>query len=453
MLKEKCGIFGIYSSSDDVSYTIRDGLFSLQHRGQESAGISVLRGGKIYSQKCPGEVVGLTDELLSKLSGTVGIGHVRYSTAGEKSLKNAQPMDRSTSKFNISLAFNGNIPYHEKLKEELLRHGYIFQTDSDTEVILTLYLRERAENDVWDACKNLMEDLPGSYSTLIMSDYEKLHLLAYRDPFGVKPLCVGKRDDDYLISSETIALEQTDAKFVKEVEPGEAVLISEDGFESKKLVKSNRHAHCAFEFDYFSHPGSEWEGKQIYSVRKRLGELLYELYPIDADVVIPVPDSGRSGAIGYSRRSGIPYEDGLIKNKFVGRTFIMPHQKKRENAVKHKLIPVKSVIKDKDVVVVDDSIVRGTTSKRVTNILKRWAKKVHLLSTFPKVTEPCYLGIDFPTQRELIASNKDIDEITKEIGADTVGYMTIEGLIDGIGLPENDLCLACLNKNCPIRLP
>jgi amidophosphoribosyltransferase len=456
MLKEMCGVVGIYSPNveEEVSGQLYCCLMALQHRGQESAGISVYDGERVRNFRAPGLAAEVfTPTVLQRLKGHVGIAHVRYSTKGRSDLKNSQPYFTKKSKIGFSIATNGNIVNYEKLKARLTGEGYRFETTSDFEVIAHLLSSGLKDGGDWcDAVEHAMGQLMGSYSLVILT--EKGELIAARDPLGFRPLCLGKLSETYVIASETAALDSVGASLVKEVEPGEVVLIDESGMHAKKLISSNRHAHCMFEWVYFARADSDIEGISVHKVRERLGQNLARIHPVEkGTIIVPVPDSGRSTASGFAIGSNSRALEGFIKNRYVGRTFIMPHQKDRENSTHLKFNPIKSIVSGKRVALVDDSIVRGTTLRRLVSSLRcAGAKEVHVRISCPPIKFPCVFGIDFPTFEELIASNKTIPEIQKEIGADSLGYQTIEGLIEAIGCRRDELCLACLTGEYPTQL-
>ncbi|MBI4399337.1 amidophosphoribosyltransferase [Candidatus Micrarchaeota archaeon] len=451
LVKGKCGVFGI-ASDREIALDIYAGLMALQHRGQESCGIATFDGSSLRVHRDMG-LVGevFDDKKLQGLLGNRGIGHVRYSTTGGSLFENAQPFYFKAPKVEIALGFNGNLTNYNSLKERLEEEGRIFTSTTDAEVIAHLIAKELSKsNDVFEVVKNALSQLEGAYSLTILTGDGKV--VAARDPLGFRPLCLGKRKDGYVVASETAALDAVEAEFVREIEPGEIVII-DDKVSSKKALKGNRRAHCMFEFVYFARADSIFEGKDIYDVRERLGKKLAELYKLDVDVVVPIPDSGRSTAYGYSVASGKRMAEGLIKNRYVYRTFIMPTVKGRKSSVKLKLNAVRSIVKGKKIALVDDSIVRGTTINKIAQLLRSaGAKEIHLLISCPPIISPCYMGIDFPTKKELIASGKSVEEIKKEIGVDSLNYMTIEGLIEAIGLPKNNLCTACLTGEYPVKI-
>lgn len=387
-----------------------------------------------------------TKRVLANLIGFRGIGHVRYSTTGYSKKKETQPYCMYLTGINFAVAFNGNISNSGRLKEELEEKGHFFETDTDTELIakyITTFMLENGR-DLVGAIQKLMYTLDGGYSILILT--ERGHILAFRDPYGYRPLVFGKKQDGSIVfASETVALDTTGAQYIDTVNPGEVIWVTNVGCERLQLIETTRHAHCQFEYVYFSRPDSEMEGVSVYEVRKKLGRKLAELYPVEADVVIPVPDSGRTAASGYSEASGIPLSEGLIKNRYVHRTFIMPRQREREKAIRLKMNPIPHVVSGKRIVLVDDSIVRGTSMKHIVLLLRKaGAKEVHVRISCPPIISPCYCGIDFQRREELIRGKTSLEETRKIIGADSLEYMTIDGLVEAIGLGENELCLSCL---------
>ncbi len=456
-LHEECGVFGMYDfDGGDVASSIYYGLFALQHRGQESAGIAVSdTNGPKGQVKCYKDM-GLVNEVfdrdkLEKLNGNIGCGHVRYSTAGDSVRENAQPLVINYIKGTLSLAHNGNLINAVELKQQLSETGAIFQTTIDSEVIAYLIARERlhvesAEAAVREACKKIQ----GAYSLIVCSPRK---IIGARDPFGFKPLCIGKRDNAYFLSSETCALDTVGAEFVRDVEPGEIVTISSDGISSDKSMQQTKRARCIFEYIYFARPDSKIDGISVYESRVQAGRILAKAHPVDADIVIGVPESGNPAALGFSMQSGIPYGNGFIKNTYVGRTFIKPKQSQRESSVKVKLNVLEEVVRDKRVVMIDDSIVRGTTSARIVKMLKNaGAKEVHVRISSPMFEHPCYFGTDVPAEEQLIAHGRSVDEVCEMIGADSLGYLEIDQLPDLIG-GANDICDACFSGNYPMEPP
>lgn len=456
-LHEECGVFGVYDfDSNDVASTIYYGLFALQHRGQESCGIAVsdTEGpkGKVLSYKDMGLVNEVFNpEKLEKLNGNIGVGHVRYSTAGSSIRENAQPLVLNYVKGTLGMAHNGNLLNAVELREELSYTGAIFQTTIDSEVIAYLIARERLNvPTVEDAVLNAMKKIKGAYSLIVMSPRK---LIGARDPFGFKPLCIGKRDNAYFLSSETCALDTVGAEFVRDVEPGEVVTITKDGIKSDKTLCQKNTARCIFEYIYFARPDSKIDGMGVYESRINAGKILAKTHPVEADLVVGVPESGNPAALGFAMESGIPYGNAFIKNNYVGRTFIKPKQAQRESSVKVKLNVLKEAVAGKRVVMIDDSIVRGTTSARIVNLLKAaGAKEVHVRISSPPFLHPCYFGTDIPSEDQLIASGHSVDEICKLIGADSLGYLEVDKLSEMI-CGGTGFCDACFTGNYPIEPP
>jgi amidophosphoribosyltransferase len=447
-LKEACGVIGIHDKEGNVAENIFYGLMALQHRGQESAGIALTTGnGGLYLRKEMGlvaEALSLTE--LSMLKSRFGIGHVRYSTVGKSSLTDAQPFNLDST----ALAYNGTIVNYVELKEKLRKSGVYFTSTSDAELLLNILLREfRETGDFFDALSELSKSVEGAYSAVCLTGDEKI--LIFRDPLGFKPLCFGETDSAFIGASESVAVDMLGGKLVSDVKPGEAILISDSGVERKCFMRTGKRAYCMFEFVYFSRPDSVIEGRSVYDVRLRLGINLAKTYGgDDADVIVPVPDTSRPAAEGMARYTGLPVAEGLIKNRYIHRTFIMPKQDLRENAVRVKLNPLRSVLKNKKIILIDDSIVRGTTVRNIIQMIRRaGAKEVHVRITCPPIISPCFYGIDIATHRELIASKRSVEEICKIIGADSLGYQTIENLVDAIGISRENLCLACLTGEYP----
>ena len=456
-LHDECGVFGVYDfDGNDVSSTIYYGLFALQHRGQESCGIAVsdTEGpkGKVMSHKDMGLVNEVFNpEVLEKLKGNIGVGHVRYSTAGSSSRENAQPLVLNYVKGTLGMAHNGNLLNAVELREELSYTGAIFQTTIDSEVIAYLIARERLNvGTVEEAVKNAMTKIKGAYSLVVMSPRK---LIGARDPFGFKPLCIGKRDNAYFLSSETCALDTVGAEFVRDVEPGEVVTITKEGIKSDKSLCQKNTAKCIFEYIYFARPDSKIDGMGVYESRINAGRILAKTHPVDADLVVGVPESGNPAALGFSMESGIPYGNAFIKNNYVGRTFIKPKQEQRESSVKVKLNVLKEAVAGKKVVMIDDSIIRGTTSARIVSLLKAaGAKEVHVRISSPAFLHPCYFGTDIPSEDQLIASGHSVEEICKIIGADSLGYLEVDKLSEMI-CGGTGFCDACFTGNYPIEPP
>lgn len=457
-IHEECGVFGIYDfDGKDVADSIYYGLFSLQHRGQESCGIAVsdTNGpkGKVEAFKGMGLVSEVfTPESLEKLKGNIGVGHVRYSTTGSSSQANTQPLVLNYVKGILCLAHNGNLVNVTELRDELAYTGAIFQTTIDSEVIAYLIARERLKvKNVEEAVKNAMLKLSGAYSLVIMSPRK---LIGARDPFGFRPLCIGKRGDNtYVIASESCALDVVNATFVRDVLPGEVVTITPDGIHSDISMVQKQHAKCIFEYIYFARPDSTLDRVSVYNSRIMAGRILAQTYPVDADIVVGVPDSGNAAAFGYALESKIPLAVAFVKNSYVGRTFIKPKQSMRESSVRIKLNVLKEVVKGKRVIMIDDSIVRGTTSERIVRMLKSaGATEVHVRISSPPFLYPCYFGTDVPSNDQLIAHNSTVEQICEIIGADSLGYLGVDRLSE---LIEGDkgYCDACFTGNYPIAPP
>ena len=446
-LHEKCGVFGIYSLEEDVARITFFALFALQHRGQESAGIATSNGKKIQLYASMGLVSQVFNEsTLSQLNGHIAIGHNRYSTTGSSRTCNAQPILVSNNSDELVIAHNGNIINAGNLYPELLGQGYKFASTTDTEVIGNLILSSTEKSWV-DRIRYAMHRLQGAYSLTILT---KDTLYAVRDPFGIRPLCLGTIDHGYVIASETCALDHIGATFIREVEPGEIVMINENGLTSYP-EPGNRRALCIFEYIYFARPDSVINGRLLYSARLAMGENLAKEYPVEADLVMGVPDSATVAGIGYSHQSGILYGEGLLKNRYVGRTFIEPDQRIRDLGVRLKLNPLPQVLDGKRLVVVDDSIVRGTTTPKVVKMLRRaGVKEVHLRICSPPIRYPCFFGVDMATRWELIAAQKTVPQIRHFIGADTLGYLSLEGLLKAVALPRENFCMACFTGDYPI---
>ncbi|MCX8031601.1 MAG: amidophosphoribosyltransferase [Thermodesulfovibrionales bacterium] len=450
-IHEECGIFGVYGHPEAANLTYL-GLYALQHRGQEGAGICSTDGKNFYLDKSMGLVADIfSEKRLKKLCGHAAIGHNRYSTAGSSSLKNVQPFLVNYILGSIAIAHNGNLINAEHLRYELEKGGAIFQSSSDSEVILHLIARSTLDNPV-DRIKDALSIVKGAFSLLFLDESK---LIAVRDPFGVRPLSLGILDGAYIIASETCAFDLIGANYIRDIQPGEILVIDENGLKSYHLLGSNKKAFCVFEFIYFARPDSFiFDHICVNTIRKKFGKILARDSSIEADLVIPVPDSGVPAALGFAEKSGLPFDFGLIRNHYIGRTFIEPKQSIRHFGVKIKLNPVKDILKDKKVIVVDDSIVRGTTSKKIVKMIRELggAKEVHMRIASPPTIGPCFYGIDTPTRQELIASTHMIEEIRKYITADSLAYLTIEGLNEVLPNPEN-YCLACFNNKYPIHFP
>ena len=446
-MHESCGVFGVYAPGEDVARLTYFALFALQHRGQESSGIATSDGKRIQLYADMGLVSQVFDEeSLSQLHGIVAIGHNRYSTMGSSRLCNAQPLIIGTGTNQIAIAHNGNIINAKHLQEELADQGYTFNTSTDTEVIANLILSSHKQSWI-EKIKYAMNRMQGAYSFVIMTNNS---LFAVRDHFGVRPLCLGSIDGGWVIASESCALDHIGASFIREVEPSEVIVINHNGLESSRQP-TERKAHCIFEYIYFARPDSLINGQLLYSARTAMGAGLAMEHPVDADMVMGVPDSATAAGIGYSHQSKIPLGEGLLKNRYVGRTFIQPDQRIRDLGVKLKFNPLPQMLKDKRVVVVDDSIVRGTTTPKVVGLLKKaGAKEVHMRICAPPIRYPCFLGVDMATRWELIAAQKTIPQVRDFIGADSLGYLSIDGLIKAVALPRDIFCLACFTGDYPL---
>ena len=446
-MHESCGVFGIYAPNEDVARLTFFALFALQHRGQESAGIATTDGKRLQVFADMGLVSQVfSEESLSSLTGNIAIGHNRYSTRGSSRITNVQPVVVGEGSDTIAVAHNGNIINAEYLHKELCERGYRFRSSTDTEVIANLILSS-TEKDWVGRIKYAMNRLKGAYSLTIMT---RDALFGVRDPLGVRPLCLGRVNGGWVIASESCALDHIGASVEKEIEPGEIVSINAGGVDSHSIV-AGRQGFCIFEYIYFARPDSVINGRLLYQARQAMGAGLAEEYPVDADLVMGVPDSATAAGVGYATRSGIPLGEGLIKNRYVGRTFIEPHQRIRDLGVKLKFNPLPQILSGKRVVLVDDSIVRGTTTPKVIGLLRRaGAREVHMRICAPPLRYPCFFGVDMATQRELIAAHKTVPEIKDFIGADSLGYLSLEGLFKAVALPKDIFCAACFTGDYPI---
>ncbi len=447
-LHESCAVSGIYALDEDVARLTFFILFALQHRGQESAGIATSDGETIQYHGEMGLVSQVFDEeSLSQLCGHIAIGHTRYSTRGSSKIYNCQPIIVGEASNTIAVAHNGNIINAENLKESLSDLGYVFNTSTDTEIIANLILS--SPGDTWvEKIRHAMHRLQGAYSlTILTTD----RLYGVRDPLGVRPLCIGKiNGEGWVIASETCALDHIGAEFVREVEPGEIITIDSSGMKGYK-EKSDKHALCIFEFTYFARPDSTINDRLVYQARQRMGEILAEEHPVEADLVMGVPDSALAAAVGYAHKSGIPLADGLIKNRYVGRTFIEPDQRLRDRGVALKFNPLSEILEGQRVVVVDDSIVRGTTTPHVIKMIRNaGATEIHMRICIPPICFPCFFGVDMATRSELIATRMTVPEISEYIGTDSLGYISVEGLIKAVDLPRDVFCLACFTGDYPM---
>lgn len=455
-MQDKCGILGAYSKikTEDISRQIYYGLYSLQHRGQESAGISAYDGVEMSTYRGMGLVCDVFNNgNIKGLNGNVGIGHVRYSTTGKSLIENSQPFVSEFDSGTIAIAHNGDIINSMELRKNLECDGHDFRSTTDSEVICHLLTIEYAHTgDMVKAMKNVSKRLIGSYSLVILINGD---LMVVRDPVGIKPLSMGMVDGMTLVASETVAFDVVGAEYVRDVEPGEILVINDEIKSFTMPQRENiRRAHCMFEYVYFARPDSILDGRNVYDVRLNIGRALFQEHGVDADVVMPVPDSAITAAIGYSRQSNLPYGEGLIKNRYIGRTFIMPTQEERETSVRLKMNPIKSELEGKRIVLVDDSIVRGTTSKALVDVLREaGAKEIHLRVGCPPIISPCYYGIAMATKKELIASDKEVEGIRKTLGVDSLGYLSLESLVECIGVKKDELCTGCLTGEYPTSLP
>ena len=456
-LHEECGVFGIYDvAGNDIASSIYYGLFALQHRGQQSCGIAVSDTNGAKKNICSVKNMGLvndvfTAESMEKLHGNIGVGHVRYSTAGENTVENTQPLVLHYVKGTLAIANNGSLVNAQELRDELAQTGAIFQTTTDAELIAYNIARERLKTQsVEEAVRNSMKKLAGAYSLIVMSPKK---LMGVRDPFGFRPLCIGKRDTTYILASESCALDAVDAEFVRDVLPGEIVTITKDGIHSDTSLCNvePKKAKCIFEYIYFARPDSKIDNVSVYNSRIMAGRILAQTYPVEADLVVGVPESGNVAAMGFALETGIPYGMAFYKNSYVGRTFIKPKQSARESSVRIKLNVMQEVVRGKRIVMVDDSIVRGTTSANIVNMLKKaGAKEVHVRISSPPFLYPCYFGTDVPSSDQLIARHNTLDEICKLIGADSLGFLSVDRLSE---LMEGDcgFCQACFTGEYPVE--
>jgi amidophosphoribosyltransferase len=448
--RESCGLFGIYGNPEasKLSYF---GLYALQHRGQESAGIAVVKNKNIVHHKGMGLVSDVFDmPILNHLKGKSAIGHVRYSTTGSSILSNAQPFVVRHKKKSYAVALNGNLVNAHILKSELEETGSIFQTTTDTEIFLHLFVKN-LKLGFEQALVETVSKLKGAFSFLVMTS--KGEVIGVKDPNGFRPLCLGKLNGRYVLASESCALDLVEAELIRELDPGEIVIIGKNGIQSIKSHVKTRHTFCIFEFIYFARPDSIISGKNVYQTRKDHGRRLAEESPVDADLVMPFPDSGTSAALGYSEASGIPFEMGMIRNHYIGRTFIQPTQSMRDFSVRVKLNPIKEVLKGKDIIIIEDSIIRGTTVKtRVKTLKNIGVKRIHMRVSGPPHRFPCHYGIDFSTRGELIAAGQSIKQLTQSLNLDTLYYLSLEGLLEATGIdhPDSNFCKACFDGCYPV---
>lgn len=449
--KDECGVFGVYTTGNvDVASMAYYGLYALQHRGQESAGIAVADGKNIDIHKGMGLITeAFAQSDIEKLKGTAAIGHVRYSTAGDTRIENAQPLLSKTKLGSIAMAHNGTLVNADVIRELLEDGGHIFHTSIDSEVIANLIARG-AKKGVERAVLDAIQAVRGSFAMVILTEDK---LIGVRDPHGIRPLCLGKMADGYILTSESCALDAVGAELVRDIEPGEIIVIDEKGINSYRYSENTGCQTCAFEYIYFARPDSIIDGVDVHVSRVKAGEQLYKQYKIEADLVVAVPDSGIPAAIGYSKASGVPFDLGFVKNRYVGRTFITPSQEIRERAVAVKLNPLKANVNGKRVILIDDSIVRGTTSRHLVESLRRaGATEVHFLVASPVVKYPCYFGIDTPYRKELIGANNTIEEIRETIGCDSLGYLPMDGMYNCFD-KKKGYCVGCFNGVYPVATP
>ncbi len=447
--REACGLFGVWAPGEDVARLTYFGLYALQHRGQESAGIAVSDGHNILVYRDLGLVSQVFNEsTLSTLQGDLGIGHTRYSTTGSTTWDNAQPAFKTDGSRGLALGHNGNLVNTAELAERVGRHG-VASTDSD--LVATLLMRELGDGGLESAATRVLPTLEGAFS-FVMLDERTLY--ACRDPNGIRPLSIGRLDNGFCVASETCALDIVGATYVRDVEPGELVMIDDRGLRSVRYAESPRSAMCVFEFVYLARADSRLRGVSVHGMRREMGRLLAGEAPAAADLVIPVPDTGGSAAQGYAEALGVPYGDGLLKNRYVGRTFIQPSQALRQRGVRLKLNPLPDAVRGRRLVVVDDSIVRGTTTRQIVSTLREaGATEVHMRITSPPVRWPCFYGIDMSTREELVAANMSLEEIRAFIGADTLAYLDLPSLVEATGAPEDTFCRACFDGRYPIPIP
>ncbi|MGI8439349.1 MAG: amidophosphoribosyltransferase [Thermoleophilaceae bacterium] len=446
--RDECGVFGVYAPESDVARLAYFALYALQHRGQESAGIAASEGGPIMTLRELGLVSQVFDESkLRSLPGSLALGHVRYSTTGSSAWENAQPIYRSDHR-EVALAHNGNLINAVELHAELRAEGVTFRSTSDSEIIAALLSTHPAER-IEDAVAEVMPRLEGAFSTAIMT---RDAVVAFRDPAGLRPLALGRIGERYCVASESCAFDIIGAEFVRELEPGEMVSLREGGMKSRMVVEGERRAFCVFEHIYFARPDSRLEGKLAQVSRRRMGEILWRESPVEADLVIAVPDSGTPAAGGYSQASGIPKDDGIIKNRYVARTFIQPGQELRKHGLRMKFNPLPEIVGGKRLVVVDDSIVRGNTTRQIVGILRdAGASEVHMRISAPAISHPCHYGIDMSTPQEMVAHGRTVAEVAEELGCDSLAYLSLDGLYEAIGLPREEHCDACFTGEYPLE--
>ncbi|MEP6635321.1 MAG: amidophosphoribosyltransferase [Acidobacteriota bacterium] len=447
--REECGVFGIYGHPDAARLSYL-GLYALQHRGQESCGMVASDGSELRLERAMGHVAEAFDqERLDRLPGASAIGHVRYSTAGEVSIREAQPFLVTCQHGQIAVCHNGNLPFAREERRKLEKEGAIFSATSDTEVILHGVARSSASS-VREAIAEVLRKTEGAFSMLFLTPTE---LIAVRDPRGFRPLALGRLGDAWVVASETCAFDLIDAQYVRDVEPGEMIVVNETGLHSSHPLPERPHSMCIFEHVYFARPDSLIYGRSVNESRHKMGKQLAIEQPAAADIVVPVPDSGVAAAIGYSAQSGISYRQGLVRNHYVGRTFIEPKQSIRSFGVRIKLNPVRDLIAGRSVVLIDDSIVRGTTSKKIVQMVREaGAKEIHVRVSCPPTISPCYYGVDTPNKADLIAAQMSVEEIRKFIGADSLGYLSLEGMMEATGISTDSACVACWNEKYPTRI-
>jgi amidophosphoribosyltransferase len=447
-LHEECGVFGIFGHPDASRLTYL-GLYALQHRGQESCGIVASNGSELRVERAMGHVSDAFDQThLDRLQGSGAIGHVRYSTAGEVSILEAQPLMVNCQHGQIAVCHNGNLPFAKEERQRLERQGAIFSSTSDTEVVL--HGVARSPKAVREAIPDVLTETEGAFSMLFLTPTE---LIAIRDSHGFRPLALGRLGDAWVVASETCAFDLIDAEYIRDVEPGEMIVIDQDGMRSSHPLPERKHSMCLFEHVYFARPDSLIYGKSINQSRHKMGRRLAVEQPADADIVVPVPDSGVAAAVGYAAESGLSFRFGLVRNHYVGRTFIEPRQSIRSFGVRIKLNPVRDLINGRRVVLIDDSIVRGTTSKKIVRMVRdAGAKEIHVRISCPPTISPCYYGVDTPDKADLIAANMSVDEIRDFIEADSLGYLSLDGMIEASGMSANESCVACWNGQYPTRI-
>jgi amidophosphoribosyltransferase len=448
--KDECGVFGIFGHPEASNLTSL-GLYALQHRGQESAGIAVADGTKMRVVRGMGQVAdAFKEETLAGLAGHLAIGHTRYSTAGDSTLENAQPFLIDCAHGQIAVAHNGNLVNARELRDDLVRAGSIFQTTSDTEVVLHLYARSKAPT-VEEALVESISQVSGAFSMVLLT---KNRLIAARDPHGFRPLALGRLGEAWIVCSETCAMDLIGATYEREIEPGELLIISDGGLRSIKPYPPSQLAHCVFEHVYFARPDSYVFGRSVNEVRTSFGRILAAEAPVPADVVVPIPDSGVCAAMGFAEASGVPVRFGLIRNHYVGRTFIQPQQSIRDFGVKVKLNPVRSILEGRRVVLVDDSIVRGTTSRKIVRLVKAaGAREVHVRISCPPTVSPCFYGVDTPSRKDLIGATHTVDQIREFVEADSLAYLSLKGLREAVGDTRNTYCTSCYTGVYPVSFP